>query len=138
MPNRITRIGTYGILIQEHSLILTHKIKGPYKGLLDLPGGGIEFEEDVRTALAREIEEELGMHFSDMEWFGNLSYHGKYLDTQETFEFQHIGLIYYIKNFKKIPGLEPQDSSVCLPLDKIDCALLTPFAKTVVGGLSIQ
>jgi 8-oxo-dGTP pyrophosphatase MutT (NUDIX family) len=138
MHNRITRIGTYGILLQEHSLILTHKIKGPFKGLLDLPGGGIEFGEDVKSALSREIEEELGMHFSNMEWFENLSYHGEYLEKQETFAFHHIGLIYRIRNFKKIPSLEPQDSSVCLTLDAIDCTLLTPFAKAVVEKLLVK
>lgn len=136
MYNRMTRIGVYGILIQDDSLILTHKAEGPYKGLLDLPGGGIEFAEDVETALIREIKEELAMHFSEMKWFGNLSYHGRYSDTQDTFEFQHIGLIYYLKNFTKIANAQPQDSFIYLPLNEIEIDLLTPFAKEVVKKLS--
>lgn len=37
--NRISRLGTYGILVHDSKILLTQKKSGPYKGLWDLPGG---------------------------------------------------------------------------------------------------
>ncbi|MGE5672489.1 MAG: NUDIX domain-containing protein, partial [Mycobacterium leprae] len=42
---RETRNGAYGVCIVDGRVLVIRKAKGPYKGLYDLPGGGIEFGE---------------------------------------------------------------------------------------------
>ncbi len=33
------QLGAYGIVIENNKILLIKKAKGPYEGLLDLPGG---------------------------------------------------------------------------------------------------
>ena len=49
--NPLSRFGAYGILLGDSAILLTRKKSGPYKGLWDLPGGGIEFGETPEEAL---------------------------------------------------------------------------------------
>ncbi len=35
--------GVYGVYIQNAQILLIKKARGPYRGMYDLPGGGIEF-----------------------------------------------------------------------------------------------
>jgi 8-oxo-dGTP diphosphatase len=58
---RETRIGAYGICIDQGRLLLIHKARGPYTGLLDLPGGGIEWGEAPEHTVVREFAEETGL-----------------------------------------------------------------------------
>lgn len=39
------QLGAYGIIIENNKILLVKKFGGPYNGLLDLPGGTIEFCE---------------------------------------------------------------------------------------------
>ena len=43
--------GVYGIVIKDASILLIRKHGGPYDGMLDLPGGTIEFGETFEDAL---------------------------------------------------------------------------------------
>lgn len=53
--------GVYGIHLNAHNqVLLILKARGPYKGMYDLPGGGIEAGETKEKALKREYEEEIG------------------------------------------------------------------------------
>ena len=94
---QITRIGVYGILVEDSKILLTTKIKGPYKGLLDLPGGGIEFGESPKETLQRELEEEVGIQFAEEFFFDNLSFQAEYLENENSYKFHHLGLIYEVK-----------------------------------------
>ena len=58
--NKKTRIGAYGLIIRENEIALIKKARGGYKGLLDIPGGGIEHGESPEETLIREIKEEAG------------------------------------------------------------------------------
>ncbi len=49
--NQIQRYGVYGIVMNKGFILLTLKKSGPYKGLWDLPGGGIEFGESPDRGL---------------------------------------------------------------------------------------
>lgn len=39
--NRISRFGSYGVLLQDSAILLNRKRSGSYKGLWDLSGGAI-------------------------------------------------------------------------------------------------
>lgn len=47
MEVKKTHIGAYGIIIRNDKIALVRKARGGYKGKLDLPGGGIEFAENL-------------------------------------------------------------------------------------------
>ena len=54
-------LGCYGLLIEGNKVLLIKKKTGPYDGLLDLPGGSLEFGETPEIALKREFMEETGL-----------------------------------------------------------------------------
>ena len=52
--NATTHFGVYGLWKQDDRLVLIRKLRGPYSGLLDLPGGSPECNETEDQTLARE------------------------------------------------------------------------------------
>ncbi len=57
------RFGVYAVILntKRHEILLITKKRGPYIGLLDLPGGKPEFHETFIDTLAREVLEETGL-----------------------------------------------------------------------------
>lgn len=54
LPDRkISRTGVYGVAKETGNILLVIQKSGPFGGLFDLPGGGIEFGEDPNQALHR-------------------------------------------------------------------------------------
>ncbi len=60
-PQR-TRIGVYGVVVQNDKILLCrlNEPNNPDHRKWTLPGGGLDFGEDPRTGLKREILEETG------------------------------------------------------------------------------
>lgn len=58
-------LGVYGILIKNDKILLIRKGNGPYKGLLDLPGGTIEFDESPKEALERFMNFHMESYFNE-------------------------------------------------------------------------
>lgn len=126
---KFTYIGTYGLLINQHRVLLTTKKKGPYTGLLDLVGGGIEFAEEVQVALKREFLEEVAMDVSGFEWLGNFTAHGHTYEVDgDPAEFFHIGLVYIVSEFKEVKGAIAEDEFGWYAIDELKAEKLTPFA----------
>lgn len=51
-----------GIVIQDGRCLVAQRLElGPFEGLWEFPGGKIEPKESSRRALARELEEEVGI-----------------------------------------------------------------------------
>lgn len=128
---KISRIGAYGILLRKNKIALVNKMKGPYKGLLDLPGGAIEFGESPLDALKREIKEELALKSTNMVLYNIYSHLGIYKEDV-SFEFHHIGIIYQVNVFHSIPNAIAEDSWDWYVKDNLSHDLLTPFAKRVI------
>ena len=59
---KISHLGSYGIIIKNKEIVLIKKANGPYKDKLDLPGGTIEFCEKPEETLVREMREEVGIN----------------------------------------------------------------------------
>jgi len=53
-----TNIGAYGLVKDNDRILLTRHENGPYKGLLDLPGGNFLHGETARQCVTREMEKE--------------------------------------------------------------------------------
>ena len=49
------------IIEYEDKVILTQRANEPQKGLLALPGGFVDYEENLESALIRELQEELNL-----------------------------------------------------------------------------
>lgn len=65
------RPGAYAVVrLVDGRIVLTKKSRGPYTGMYDLPGGGIEHGEDHNDAVKRELEEEIGLVPESPELFG--------------------------------------------------------------------
>lgn len=129
MEVKITLYGAYGIIIQDSKLLLTEKIAGPYKGLWDLPGGAIEFGEDPKASLHREIQEKTALFAQHLELITVMSNYGHYLNNEVEYQFHHVGIIYRVSGISPIKDLVPEDSIKWVDLNQLKSEELTPFAR---------
>jgi NAD+ diphosphatase len=72
-----------GIIQKDDTILLTIRGKEPKKGKLDLPGGFVDQEETAEAALQREIQEELNLDITDIQFFG--SFPNQYLYKEFTY-----------------------------------------------------
>lgn len=137
---KVTRVGVYGVVIKDNQILLVSK--GPvgcYAGLLDLPGGGIEFGETCEQALQREFEEEVAMTFKSMKLLENLTHCMDALNVSDPFSFHQIGQIYSVQGCCQIQGVSAEGEFGWYPIHTDLLDLLTPFAKiTVKNRLEIM
>ena len=54
-------VGVAAIVIEDGAVLLTQRGGSMRAGLWDLPGGFVEYDEDLRDALVREMREETGL-----------------------------------------------------------------------------
>lgn len=57
-PPIFGHFGVYGVCIERGAVLTIRKARGPYTGLLDLPGGTPEADESHEETLRRELLEE--------------------------------------------------------------------------------
>lgn len=62
-----THIGAYGLIENDGKILLSMQTVGPYKGLLDLPGGSFIHGETARDCVAREIEKNSELNIDDLK-----------------------------------------------------------------------
>ena len=135
-----TRVGSYGIIIHEEKIALVKKAKGGYKGKLDLPGGGVEHDENLVEALKREIKEEAGIDISSYKLLDATTTNIKWKMAEEVMEdLQQIGILYVCEtkdfNLKSdADGLDSEGANwyVIKDLNKDN---LTPFARYALAML---
>ncbi|EKD69938.1 MAG: MutT/NUDIX family protein [uncultured bacterium] len=97
LQNQRFHFGVYGILINNGEILLIKKSRGPYKGMYDLPGGGVEFGEKIEEALKRELEEEAGIKLDGLKFVNYNEYFSEYKnDNNELRKMHHIGLYYQV------------------------------------------
>jgi 8-oxo-dGTP pyrophosphatase MutT (NUDIX family) len=95
--NQQFHFGVYGICTRGDDVLVIKKARGPYKGLYDLPGGRIEFGEDIETALKREYKEEIGVTVDELTFMGYNQYFCQFTnDNGEVKDFHHVGLYFSV------------------------------------------
>ncbi len=68
-----TNIGAYGLIENNGKVLLTIHKNGPYKGLLDLPGGNFLHGETARECVTREMEKESELNINELKLFDVLT-----------------------------------------------------------------
>jgi 8-oxo-dGTP diphosphatase len=77
-------IGTCAVIINSQKQVLLGKRKNSYKaGMYGLPGGRIELNELIATAIAREVQEETGIQGLSFTFVGVVR------ENQGTYDFIH-------------------------------------------------
>lgn len=93
-----THIGAYGVIIQDGKIALIKKARGGYKGLYDLPGGGIEHDEEPKEALYRELMEEVSVVVVKEQLLDVVSKTFKWQVEDNLIEdLHHIGILYLVE-----------------------------------------
>lgn len=72
---------------ERDSILMAVRGREPKKGMLDLPGGFVEADEEIETAMRREVMEETGMevnvlgmlgaytnHYQGVRWTADIAY----------------------------------------------------------------
>jgi 8-oxo-dGTP diphosphatase len=129
-----THVGVYGVVIKHNQLLLVKKSSGPYKGLLDLPGGRMETGESPSDALQRELREETGIRPLGWRPLKPLTFKGTYLENGESKAINHLGLIYEVAEYDDSQlDLQISDQDVdgakWVPLNQK--GELSPFAEEI-------
>jgi len=133
--NQISRYGAYGVFVKNTQLLLTLKKSGPYKGLWDLPGGGIEFGESPEETLKREFLEEAALEIHKFEFFHLATSNREFEKNGESCQFHHVGMIYKVTEAVLVEGIIPDEQERWVAVDKVSQEELTPFAAYAVQML---
>ncbi|MBP5678393.1 MAG: NUDIX hydrolase [Bacilli bacterium] len=129
-----THVGAYGFIIQDGRIALIKKARGGYKGLLDIPGGGIEHNETPEDALKRELMEEAGVTVSSYQLLTATSRTFSWqVEDNLTEDLHHIGILYRVEVLEDSLKEEPDglDSNGCFYYDisSLHASDITPFTK---------
>lgn len=127
-----TRCGAYGVVIKEGKLLLSRKKAGPYQGLWDLPGGGIEFGEAPEEALERELVEETALKGSGFELIEVVSVCKEAASCWEPLQFHFIGVIYRVNTIEEVHGKTPEEENSWFSSEELKVVKLAHFAQQAV------
>jgi ADP-ribose pyrophosphatase YjhB (NUDIX family) len=121
-------VGAYGLLVQNGAILVIRKMRGPYTGTFDLPGGGIEFGENPEDALRREFIEETGLWVTvgcRLPAFSHVAG-----------DLHHLGFMYRVANtdplatqIKTEPDGQDAGGALWLPLDAVAESPLSPLLQ---------
>lgn len=97
---KISHLGSYGIIIKNEEIVLIKKANGPYKDKLDLPGGTIEFCEKPEETLVREMREEVGINIKKFSLFDGNSTIVEWEHHGKPQQIHHIVFFYIIEKYE--------------------------------------
>lgn len=139
MSNDVKKIylGVYGIFFQDGKVLVIRKSRGPYTGQYDLPGGGIEFDENVEEALKREFIEETNTTVKDMDLVGINEYRCVFTkENGELKDFHHLGIYYkvniIIDNLKTSPDGHDSNGALFMEVKELNIENTSPIALSMI------
>lgn len=130
-------IGVYGVFINDGKLLVIKKARGPYIGMLDLPGGGIEFGEKIEECLSREIMEETGATLNNFQFIlFNENFCNYFNKEKKIKKLHHIGIYFLVDLFfNKIKtdadGLDSLGADF-VNIDDLEMLKIAPIAKPAI------
>ena len=119
--NAATAVGA--LIIKDDHLLTGIRANAPDKGKLDLPGGFVDPDESLEEALARELEEELSISATSMDYFSSGS--NRYHYNQVEYKTCDAFFICHIEDYKTMQASDDISEYRWVPLQDID---LTKFA----------
>ena len=69
-PSKSSKIAVDPLIVKENKIILLRRAGYPFEGMLEFPGGMVEYGETVEHAVVREAEEETGLKVRIKEILG--------------------------------------------------------------------
>jgi 8-oxo-dGTP pyrophosphatase MutT (NUDIX family) len=81
--------GIYGRIIVARRVLLVRKTRGPYKGLLDVPGGTPESGESRHETLNRELREEVGGEIASRSSWRSCAFTVEHSSEGDLLRFHH-------------------------------------------------
>ena len=65
-PDCFYRVTVKGLCVRDGKLLMIRESEGLNGGKWELPGGGLDFGNDVKTDFSREVDEEMGLTVAKM------------------------------------------------------------------------
>lgn len=103
------------ILVSPEGIVLVERTIEPSKGLLDLPGGFVNYNESLEDALRRELLEELNIEISTFRYLISIPNEYRYCDITY-FTTDSIFLVEWDETFTP----EPNDEIASIQFVKIE------------------
>ena len=130
--------GVYARIVRNGRLLCVKKTRGPYTGLLDLPGGRPEFAENWEDALRRELTEEVGVDSVSIAGCTRFSLHVDFNTAGESIDFHHHGAVADVHLWSALPEREMSSSDTngweWFDIGSDDRLRLSPLARLVLDG----
>jgi NADH pyrophosphatase NudC (nudix superfamily) len=111
------------IIESPEGILLVRRGHEPKKGLLDVPGGFVNYNESIEDALIREIHEELAIVLPNMLYFG--SFPNVYIYDNVTY-FTTDAI--FICRFDTVPELNPNNEIADFQWYRRDAIPMDQFA----------
>jgi NADH pyrophosphatase NudC (nudix superfamily) len=134
-----TAAATAILLRYKNKLVFVKRGHEPGKGMLDLPGGFVDYNESAEEGVLREISEETGFKVENMKYVGSIPNTYKYKNVlYHTCDICYTGDLESIDSFRpsdEIPELvllEPNE----VDLDKIAFDSLRKMVKRYLNEYS--
>lgn len=93
-----------GIICCDDEILVTRRKFEPAKGLLDLPGGFVDYGESLEQALSRECQEELGLQFQEWRYLCSFANEYRYADV-----LYHTQDAFFVAELNNKPIIIPND-----------------------------
>lgn len=141
-----THLGVYGLIRHDGKILLIKKGRGPYNGMYDLPGGGIEFGETPLQTLRREFMEETGLVVEPLRLLAAVSNRLQFVNSSlEVEDFHHLGILYTVELAptedlnRTLESPDGQDSlgAVWLDEEQVRSVQLSPFAEQAIRAAQV-
>lgn len=130
--------GVYARIVRDGQLLCVKKTRGPYTGLLDLPGGRPEFAENWEDALRRELREEVGAESVSISNCTRFSLHVDFNTAGENIDFHHHGAVADVHLWSALSEREMSSSDTngweWFDIGSDDRLRLSPLARLVLDG----
>ena len=127
-----THIGAYGLIKNEGKILLTMHESGPYKGLLDLPGGNFLHGETARQCITREMEKDSDIDITDLKLS---DVHTDRIEWTNNDITEDLHLICILFNIKATINKIKNQYSNWFDIKSIKYNMLTPMAKKAIEDL---